>query len=77
MHTAPHPGEPERSLTESERLEARDLVSSMKRRIEGMGTSLISKRPLLQSLEVRLLEVASFAEELQTLIWAAWGEDES
>lgn len=76
-YTAPHPGEPERDLTETESLEARDLVGSMKRRLEGMEVSLISKRPILRSFEQRLLELAIFTEELQAVIWAAWGEDKS
>ncbi len=75
-YAMPHPGEPERNLTEAEKLKARDLVSSMRRRLDEMGALLVSATtPDLQPLEERMLEHESFAGELQAVIWAAWGED--
>ena len=66
---------PDRTLTEDEKLKALDLLNSMRRRIDLMATSTTDSLADLIMLKERLLEHESFAEELQAVIWAAWGED--
>ncbi len=77
VYAMPRPGEPERDLTEAERLKADDLLNSMRRRLDAMETLLCSPTADLQAFEERRVEHENFAEELQAVIWAAWGEDES
>jgi len=77
--TAPHPGEPEeRNLAEAETLKALDLLHAMRRRLDMMDALMAhpGDAGALHSFEKRLLEHASLAEDLQAVIWAAWGEDD-
>ena len=75
MTTTPHTGEPERELTEAERLKAMDLLYSMTRRKNEMLKLMHEPAADLRAFEERLIEHGNLADELWVVIRLAWEED--
>lgn len=73
------PRDPERDLSEAEKLKALDLLHAMRRRVEMMSALMTDPAAvgMLHSLKERLDEHESLAGDLQAVIRAAWEEDES